>query len=544
MRLKLVGLALSATALLSCLGQGPRSPVHSGEPWVELKSKHFRVVSDIGEEEASRVISSFEETYSLLSEVVFGFAAAPSFTTDAVIFAHHEDLNEFVAEGFGGVYIPSLPNDIEPSPTVLASGTLSPFARLLFTHELTHRFNHVALGPTPTWLDEGLADYYSTLRADKSAPVVGEIDPRYMCTPDGLGDLTCYQYEKLAGNRLPSASELVALDRDGFYGTEALERGAATWEQKQKRSKNYSVAWLLVHMLMNGEQLYANRFRSTLAGPPSSDKGAALAQIVEGVPAGELDRDLHAYLQKSIPWRQHHAGLPEPPKQLERRPLRDAEVLIWWARLDSFSGKFAKRARDRLDAARTPAPGGESSADAAAWFWRGRYSLLNNNVADAEQHYKHALELDPNNPEYLYGLLDLYWSSRRGMTWLEAAHSTPVEQTIEQLSRTARSPRQLNAVTAHQLLSNDVPAALQTSREACRRGPDCWPCFHNYAAALFASGAASEAADTELLALNRLSEAAPRRIVAELNGALQYYRRAASDASFVKGQPPPGLIAP
>jgi tetratricopeptide (TPR) repeat protein len=531
---------------LSCLQQGPKPPTQSGEPWIELKSEHFRVVSDIGEEDASHVIAGFEETYGLLGSVVFGGSAVPSFGTNAVIFEHHEDLGQFVGDGFGGMYLPSLPNDVEPSPTVLASGTLSPFARLLFTHELTHRFNHVALGPTPTWLNEGIADYYSTIRTDHGAPVVGEIDPRYMCTPDGLGDLECYQDEKLAGNRLPNASDVVGLDREGFYGTDTLEGGIASWEQKRKRTANYGVAWLLVHMLMHGDQTYAQNFRRTLGAPPSAHKGAELAEIVSAVPAHELDRDFQAYLRKRIPWRQHHAALPNSPSQLSRRNLADSEVFIWWARLDSFRGNFAGRARERLNQARQHGgvPKADGSADGAAWFWLGRYSQLHNDAEQAARHYQHALNLEPGNPDYLYGLLDLYWSDQRGMSWLEAARSVHVGKTIAALSGTARSASQLNAVAAYQLFSNDVPTALRTSAEACRVGPDCWPCFHNRAAALFAAGQAGEAANAELEALNRLSEGAPPRLVKLIDRSVDFYTRAASDPSSVKGEPRPGLVAP
>jgi len=81
---------VSLTAL-SCLKQGATSTVQSGEPWVELRSQHFRVVSDLGEEQANRVIGSFEETYRLLGKVVFGGSAVPSFQTNAVIFERERD---------------------------------------------------------------------------------------------------------------------------------------------------------------------------------------------------------------------------------------------------------------------------------------------------------------------------------------------------------------------------------------------------------------------------------------------------------------------
>ncbi len=281
---------------MGCLGRQPLTPPsQGGSIWAELKTKHFTLISDLNARDAERVMGGLEEVYGLLGSVLFENAPVPSFQTNAVVFEHMEDLRQFVGDDTAGQYRSSLESDLEPTPTVLAFGTLSPLARIYFAHELTHRFNHVALGPTPVWLNEGLAEYYSTIRGENGAPVLGETDPRYMCTPSGLGDLVCGQYERVAANTLLSASELVGLDREAFYSAQAKADGMLSWRQKQTRARHYSVAWLLVHMLMHADLPYARQFRATISAPPSPNKGAALGQVVASVPAGDLDRDLHAY---------------------------------------------------------------------------------------------------------------------------------------------------------------------------------------------------------------------------------------------------------
>jgi tetratricopeptide (TPR) repeat protein len=536
------GVALVGLLLSSCLGPGPRAPTQSGREWAELRSEHFTLVSDLDEQTATSVSGSFEETYAALASVLFRSYPVPEYHTNAVIFQSPQDLGEFLGDGFGGVYMPSLPNDVEPSPTLLASGTLSPFARLSFAHELTHRFNHSALGPMPIWLEEGLAEYHSTIRTESNEPVVGEIDPRFMCTPDGLGDLVCGQYEHLPGNRLPTASQLLALGREEFYETETLESGRASWEQKRGRSAHYGMAWLLVHLLMHGEQSYAQTFRATWIARPSPHKGAELAAIVQRVPSAKLDADLKAYLQKSIHWRQHHAPAPRS-QPLARRSLSDAEVLVWWARLDSFRGKFAERAQQRLaDAAK--AKGNAEEQTGAPLFWSARYEQMHDNRAKAKQLYQQALNAQPDNPEYLYGLLSLEWATQNGVSWSDAARSQPVVDTIAALTSSARSPSQLNAVAAHQLFSGDIQAALATSARACASGPDCWACFHNHAAALFANGQTEAALAAERDALNRLSETAEARIVMLLASSVDYYNAALNRPESVQGKPAPGLLAP
>jgi tetratricopeptide (TPR) repeat protein len=535
---------LGAVVLTLACGHPPLTPPsQGGDPWVELDSKHFTLVSDLDEKAALRVIGGFEEIYAELGGAIFADAAVPLFHTDAVVFRQHQDARQFLGDDVGGVYASSLDNELEPRPTVIASGSLSPFARVLFAHELTHRFNHVALGPTPVWLNEGLAQYYSTIRAEVGKPVLGGTDPRYMCASGGVrqavGDLIC-NYQVLKGSQLPRASELIDFDRSAFYSDEPDERGLLSWEQKQKRARHYGAAWLLVHLLMHEKLPYAERFREALGGAPSARKGELLEGIIQSVPEQDLDRDFAAYLQKTIPWREHHAGSPPGPEKLRRRALTESEVYLWWARLDSFVGDKAARARQHLDAAQQVS----AAHDGRALFWLGRYSALRQQSQDAEKFYRRALEREQQNPEYLLGLLDLYWNDRRGQAWDDAARDPKVVALVDALSKSARTPRQHNAVAAHRLFSGEVEQALRNSGEACRLGPDCWVCFHNRAAALFAAGQAQEAARTQKEALLRLPENAARELAFALGQALGFYERALRDPESVASAPRPGLIAP
>jgi tetratricopeptide (TPR) repeat protein len=301
------------------------------------------------------------------------------------------------------------------------------------------------------------------------------------------------------------------------------------------------MAWLLVHMLMHGEQPYAQRFREVLKAPASAKKGAALAEVVQLTPNQQLDRDLRQYLQKRLPWRQHHASLPPAPPEVSRRGLSRSEALVLLARLDAFKGDKARRAEDRLNLARNT-PGGEAGVGAPA-FWLGRYNQLQGDFVKAEELYLEATRIDPDNPDYLFGLVDLYWTDER-TTWMEAAKSDRMNKTMAALVRIARSPYQLNAVAVHQMLAGDVPAALATTERACAVGSDCWICFHNRAAALFASGQVAQALQSERDAQLRQSESAAPRLVAMVRGALAFYSQAATDRESVQDQPTPGLIAP
>jgi Flp pilus assembly protein TadD len=524
---------------------GQSEAVEVGSAWLEVKTENFTLVSDLDAQEASEVVANLQETYGLLGQAVFGDRSVPSFATSAVIFHDASALRQFVGDDIGGQYRPWLPNDLEPSPTVLAWGSLSPFARLLFAHELSHRFNQVALGATPPWLNEGLAEYYSTIRAGEpdaegtSKPVLGEIDPRYMCVPDGLGDLRCYQDDRIASTTLPSAGDLVHMDWEEFYRPSDDAQQVLSWEAKRARRGHYGMAFLLVHMLMNSERDYAARFRYAMSLAPDRGKGEKLVQVVKSVPEAVLNRDLKAYLAKQIPWRQHHPAPPHVPQDLQRRPLSSVEVLVLWARLDSFKGPNDDRAWAHLRRASELAP-----ANGEVAFWMGRHAAMRGDTVAAEARLRRSLQLSSDKPEYLYGLLDVLWGNREGAAWDEAARSEAVQQVITALVPSARTASQLNAVAMHQLVKGDTEHALTNSARACKADSSCWGCFHNRAAILFAAGQAAEAARTETEALGRLPEAAPYALAQKLERARAFYQAAATNPESVTGQPRPGLFGP
>ena len=219
--------------------------------------------------------------------------------------------------------------------------------------------------------------------------------------------------------------------------------------------------------------------------------------------------------------------------------LSEPEVLVWWARLDSFQGPKDDRAWALLRRAAELAP---DHSDVA--FWMGRYAAVRGDAVAAEKALRRSLELSGDTPEYLYGLLDVLWGNRQGAAWDEAARSEGVQQVVAALVPSARSAAQLNAVAVHRLVNGDTEQALTSSARACQADAGCWGCFHNRAAILFAAGQAAEAARTESEALGRLPEAAPHALVQKLEQARAYYLAASSNPESVKGQPRPGLFGP
>lgn len=174
------------------------------------------------------------------------------------------------------------------------------------------------------------------------------------------------------------------------------------------------------------------------------------------------------------------------------------------------------------------------ASDGSVSFWLGRYHAERGEHAAAERSFREAMAREPGNPEYLLGLVKLYWSDRSSAAWFGSARSPRVKELVAELSQHARSAWQLNAVAVNQLVNRDIAGALGSSQQACELGPDCWECFHNRAVVLSTAGQAEAAVAAELAALDHLPDHASDKIAKVLRDAVGFYSRAA--ASTDQGQ--------
>src|SRR5207248_10413458 len=106
---------------------------------------------------------------------------APRDRIDVVLFSDEERFRQLAPRGAAGYFMPRQAEDPDPQPTIaihgtmLIAGTLVESTQRRFRHELTHRFLDHRLRWTPSWLEEGMAQYYSTLRVDGEDAIVGTL---------------------------------------------------------------------------------------------------------------------------------------------------------------------------------------------------------------------------------------------------------------------------------------------------------------------------------------------------------------------------------
>src|SRR5439155_10469455 len=137
-------------------------------------------------------------------------------------------------------------------------------------HELTHYFIARGLRSRPTWLNEGLAEYFSTaeIRDDEIS----------------LGAISNDRLQLLKTSPMLSLKDFFAVDSSSSY-----------YNESSKASVYYAQAWAFMHYMMHGE--HAAHFRQYLNAMQKGD--ANLLQYLN-VRERDLDNGCQNYLRVFI----------------------------------------------------------------------------------------------------------------------------------------------------------------------------------------------------------------------------------------------------
>jgi hypothetical protein len=279
-------LALAAAGLLACGGaQPPAQPEVARHGWLEVRSPHFTLATDLPWEAAEAAARRLEERYVALAHVYARLVTSgslPARRAELVVFA---DCGDLPRPG-GGVVLGYVDTtlDFRDEHRIVTCGH-SAYADETMLHELAHVLNAHLVGPMPVWLNEGLAKYAQTLTIEGGEVLIGRI----------WGGPTAF-LEKHA-NPL-ALDELFGADRATFYGAQS--------------TFYYHAAHNLVHVLVDVHEPHQQRFIDYLARLAAGEARAQAWQAALGaVPAHLLEQEMRA----------HHL---KPEHQLWRLPLPDA----------------------------------------------------------------------------------------------------------------------------------------------------------------------------------------------------------------------------
>ncbi len=195
--------------------------------WSEARTRHVSVLTDAGAERARHVAERLERLHEQATRTL------PALATDSV---RPRTVLVFAREASFDAYLPVYDGKPEEDSGFFQPGrgrdwlvfADAPDAELdrVALHEYTHALLRAVVPNPPLWLDEGLAQYFSTLRVDAADVRVGEPAPELVAW--------------LRGHGLLSMDELLATGHE-----------SADYHGGERRRTFYAQSWLLVHMLLN-----------------------------------------------------------------------------------------------------------------------------------------------------------------------------------------------------------------------------------------------------------------------------------------------------
>lgn len=462
MRSALAGLLVAAT--VGCAHQAPQLHVSLSPHWIELSSPHFALRTDLSPRQARAALADFEGVYGTLSEVGFN-RDSPRERIDVVLFSDEERFAALAPAGASGYFMPRQVHDPDPEPTIaihgrmLLAGTLVESTQRRFRHELTHRFLEHRLPASLPWLDEGLAEYYSTLQLSGADAVIGKLPNDKLFRVDIMtqGCLIRRSVDDRVDLRnVPTVAELLAADYGRFH---APERELAF----------YAAAWTFVHMMLNGPHGYAPRFARFLdllaAGTSASE---AWSTSFFGVPLWRLERDFGSYVRRNeMSERAVAVRLPRLAAPGPARPLDDGEVHLMLARIRPWDSRENIVAAGRELAAARALAGARPTPELR--YWSALYAERWRHFDEAEGELRAAVAAEPGGARYWLALADL-------LLQRDAVDGAELAGVITHLLPLARSPQALNFIARYYSERGQIDAGLPYAERAVQLEHSCWEC--------------------------------------------------------------------
>ncbi len=358
---------LSGISILCLLCTGAYA---SSQPytWSVAQSQHFQVYSQAGADTARSALLQFEQLRAFFfqnsligSELKFssrppvrviGFRSEKEY--DALRLRATADAFYVGTEHQDYIVMPAL------TPRVFG----------LAAHEYAHQVLHNSGLQLPPWLNEGLAEFFSTIRVTASECELGAGLPMRMET------LRHHAW-------LPIPNIL------------ALEQPSLAMKTRDDMAIFYAESWALTHMLVSSPD-YALHFRDLVVALNSGNTSMRALTTIYAKPLESIAKDLHA-------WFQQHEFLPltlpalsavEPAVQFSQ--LSDSKANELMADVLLADGELERAEAFYRDLARRI----PESANAFAAL--ATIALRRGDRADAEQCWKKAIEKRPTDAGLLY----------------------------------------------------------------------------------------------------------------------------------------------
>jgi tetratricopeptide (TPR) repeat protein len=252
--------ALFLSAIICLLLVGAVAPASAKDTWTSVRSKNFLLIGNGGDKEIRQVATRLEQFRDVFTRFFKQAVFNSPVPTTVVVFKSDSSYKPFKM-GHAIGYFQAGPDVNYITLTTEQHGNQSPY-HVIF-HEYVHLLINNTLADVPTWFNEGLAEYYSTLKIDEERLVF-------------LGDTIPNHLYRLREEKMLPLRTLLTIDQSSPH-----------YNEKDKKSVFYAQSWAFVHYLLQGNN-----------GERAPQLGVFLGKLATGVPLDDAFK--HAF-QTDIP---------------------------------------------------------------------------------------------------------------------------------------------------------------------------------------------------------------------------------------------------
>jgi len=353
------------------------APSHSQaehhDTWIEIRSPHFTVLCNAGEDEGRKAALHFEQIRGLFQNLYPKLRVDSGKPTIVFAIKNEDSLKLFIpsygqnskAAHIGGFYHTAYDKNFAIIRTdVRGNGPLG--FRTLY-HEYTHAFFRYNFRGLPVWLDEGLAEFYGNTEIEGKEAGVGMVNEN--------------QLRYLKGTQLLPIDQLITIDRTSpLYNT------------GEHAGIFYAESWALVHYLtMAPEVRDQNLINKYLSALHATDDPIEAGKQSFGE-LKELSDKLVSYIRRfSFQYQRVPLQLNLSEKDFPARTLPPAEGILAQADFLLRSNHLPEGIErlheiEKLDPA---TPGYHSEL--------GHYHLLKADYGNAEKELQSAIAANPQD---------------------------------------------------------------------------------------------------------------------------------------------------
>lgn len=336
------------------------------DSWQGVESSHFAIYTSNQNSDGGRDILGRLETARIFFERT-GLASTPQLNILAFESAKDADVYRVNPAAYA-FYQRTREGDF------VVMRDLAPEHFPVAIHEYTHFVVEHAGLKLPLWLNEGLADFYSTLEPRETQVLLG-------VSPNG-------RERTLNSHHWLDWSTLVAVEHDSPY-----------YRENDKMLLFYAQSWAMVHMLALDPQYEAgfDQFLHAVSKGASTD---AALQAVYRKSLEQIGQDVPAYIaSKRMSARLLNIDVRLPALETEEISDAGKHVEIALAEILSANPQLAQEANTRLVSLATKYPDDPRPEESL-----GFQAMSAGRNADAQEHFAAAVRHHSQNPEVWFRL--------------------------------------------------------------------------------------------------------------------------------------------